>query len=151
MKIRACLAELHTAPDKKNQLRSKICQLNTTSSGSSTVDCSKKTVEQAPTPWFSCSTHMDHDWKFCTKHFTGSGIHGGTAPQWNYFTAALELFLQSWSSSKHALKRWISNFLQDEKYMFSFIFFVKIHVCWGVHARAYPSPDSAAANLSQTD
>jgi hypothetical protein len=54
--LRACLAELHATPDKKNQLHSKNFQPNTIGSTSSTVDLLKKKVERAPTPWFSWST-----------------------------------------------------------------------------------------------
>jgi hypothetical protein len=43
-----CLGELHTAPDPKNQLCSKICQPNTTSYSSSTVDLLKKNGGAGP-------------------------------------------------------------------------------------------------------
>jgi hypothetical protein len=48
LKLRACLGELHAAPDPENQLRSKTCQPNTTSSSSSTVDLLQKNGGAGP-------------------------------------------------------------------------------------------------------
>jgi hypothetical protein len=46
--FRACLGELHAAPDPKNQLHSKFSPPNTPNSSSSTVDLLHKKVEQTP-------------------------------------------------------------------------------------------------------
>jgi hypothetical protein len=54
--FRACLGELHAAPDSKNQLRSKNVSQTQPAPAAPPWICSKTTVEQAPTPWFSWNT-----------------------------------------------------------------------------------------------
>jgi hypothetical protein len=55
-RLRACLGELHAAPDPKKQLHSKFSLPNTPNSSSSTVDLlHEKRWSRPPTPWFSWS------------------------------------------------------------------------------------------------